>query len=143
MSRHHPYPRPTATPTPSWSTAPWVAALWRSLVNITGLDYWFRLPNGRTFSITKHLKRTFQLSGALAMTALTTYSLSNWIQWKTYNISPPWNFFGSYFHSLVLITMGVISSGYFMYGFGSKLLFEADGYHTYLSNKYIGSSYDL
>lgn len=126
-----------------WSTSPYVASMWASVVETTGLDYWYKLPTARNFSITTHLKHTFQLVGALAMSAFSAYSVANWIQYRTYGISQPWNFFGSYLHTAALTTIGLISGWYFCYGLGQQLLIGAEDYHRYLSNKYIGSSYDF
>lgn len=141
--RPPPSQQPLSSQQSGWSTSPYLRSLWYAIVDVTGLDYWMSLPNFQRFSVSHHLKRTFQLTGALAMGAFTTYSIGNWLQYRTYGVAQPWNYFGSYLHTIAITTIALLSGVYFAYGYGGKMFARAEDYHKYLSNKYVGSSYDL
>lgn len=117
-----------------------ISRLLGAVRDIFGLDYWLTFSPHR-FNLTKHLKYTCQFTGALALTAFATYSLSNWFHWRSYSIAMPWNFFGSHLHTVALIAITSISSWYMMYGVGSTALYELSAYQHYISQKYLGNEY--
>jgi hypothetical protein len=114
----------------------YVKAAFAAFLDITGLDYWAAFPTAYNFDIVKHIKRTCQLTGFLAMTAFASYSFSNWFHWRSYGISSPWNFFGSHFHTLTLFSIAMLSSAYFTYGLGSRGLLEFEIYRSTIGEKF-------